>query len=232
MHAMMACPEDLDPKNVCTQNKVVHPAKEGNRWETPEANPVRAELHLANRFAYLSARLIRKLGLSEFRNVGPLSNTLLAADRVGAKLKQHVGAPCQSLVALGHRCCFFFFFFFFVANRLAFLYAMPQGDNVLFQFSAPTRSAAQQRVAQRSKVAELAQAHLVISRTRPRLRLARCNSGRLGVKRRLLPAANSQPPAHIILRAELLGSRSSGQGSRLHRLHSQCSADNSPRQPG
>jgi Na+-translocating ferredoxin:NAD+ oxidoreductase RnfC subunit len=49
------------------------------------------------------ARLITKLGLRRFRNVGPLNDTLLVADRVGVELKQHVGAPCEPLVAVGQR---------------------------------------------------------------------------------------------------------------------------------
>ena len=49
------------------------------------------------------ARLMTKLGLRQFRNVGPLRDTLLAADRVGVKLKQHLGAPCEPLVGVGQR---------------------------------------------------------------------------------------------------------------------------------
>ena len=32
-----------------------------------------------------------------------MNDTLLAADRVGVELKQHVGAPCEPLVAVGQR---------------------------------------------------------------------------------------------------------------------------------
>ena len=52
---------------------------------------------MANRKAPM-ARLMTKLGLRQFRNVGPLNDTLLPADRVGIKLKQHVGAPCEPAV--------------------------------------------------------------------------------------------------------------------------------------
>ncbi len=48
-------------------------------------------------------RLIQKLGLHKFRNVGPLRDELLATGRVGIKLKQHVGAACKSVVAVGQR---------------------------------------------------------------------------------------------------------------------------------
>ena len=92
--SLYSCPEDLDPKNVCTQNKR-RLAAEKKRWENPPFNPERPELHMANRKAPM-ARLMNKLGLRQFRNVGPLNDTLLAAGKVGIKLKQHVGAPCEA----------------------------------------------------------------------------------------------------------------------------------------
>jgi Na+-translocating ferredoxin:NAD+ oxidoreductase RnfC subunit len=99
--SLYSCPEDLDPKNVCTQNKR-RLAAEKKRWENPPFNPRRPELHMANRKAPM-ARLMNKLGLRQFRNVGPLKDTLLAADKVGIKLKQHIGAPCESVVQVGDR---------------------------------------------------------------------------------------------------------------------------------
>jgi Na+-translocating ferredoxin:NAD+ oxidoreductase RnfC subunit len=99
--SLYSCPEDLDPKNVCTQNKR-RLAAEKKRWEKPPFNPQRPEQHLANRKAPM-ARLMTKLGLRQFRNVGPLRDTPLAADRVGVKLKQHLGAPCEPSVAVGQR---------------------------------------------------------------------------------------------------------------------------------
>jgi Na+-translocating ferredoxin:NAD+ oxidoreductase RnfC subunit len=99
--SMYSCPEDLDPKNVCAQNKR-RLAQEKKRWENPWFLPERAELHLANRKAPM-ARLITKLGLRQFRNVGPLNDSLLVTSKVGIKLKQHIGAPCESLVQPGDR---------------------------------------------------------------------------------------------------------------------------------
>lgn len=99
--SLYSCPEDLDPKNVCTQNKR-RLAAENKRWEDPPFNPKRPELHLENRKAPMS-RLIQKLGLHRFRNVGPLAPRLMDADRVGIRLKQHVGAPCAPVVAPGDR---------------------------------------------------------------------------------------------------------------------------------
>ncbi len=99
--SLYSCPEDLDPKNVCTQNKR-RLAAEKRRWEDPPFNPRRPELHMANRKAPMQ-RLLTKLGLRRFRNVGPLNDTPLAARRVGIKLKQHIGAPCEASVTPGQQ---------------------------------------------------------------------------------------------------------------------------------
>jgi Na+-translocating ferredoxin:NAD+ oxidoreductase RnfC subunit len=99
--SLYSCPEDLDPKAVCTQNKR-RLAAEKRRYENPPFNPKRPEFHLANRKAPM-ARLITKLGLRQFRNVGPLNDTLLPAVKVGIKLKQHIGAPCEAVVEVGRQ---------------------------------------------------------------------------------------------------------------------------------
>jgi Na+-translocating ferredoxin:NAD+ oxidoreductase RnfC subunit len=99
--SLYSCPEDLDPKNVCTQNKR-RLAAEKRRWENPPFNPQRPELHLQNRKAPM-ARLIHKLGLSQFRNVGPLDENLLETNKVGIPLRQHLGAACEPTVGPGDR---------------------------------------------------------------------------------------------------------------------------------
>jgi Na+-translocating ferredoxin:NAD+ oxidoreductase RnfC subunit len=99
--SLYSCPEDLDPKNVCTQNKR-RLAAEKRRYENPPFNPKRPEMHMANRKAPMS-RLMTKLGLKQFRNVGPLVESLMPADKVGIKLKQHIGAPCEPAVSVGQQ---------------------------------------------------------------------------------------------------------------------------------
>jgi Na+-translocating ferredoxin:NAD+ oxidoreductase RnfC subunit len=97
--SLYSCPEDLDPKNVCAQNKARLIA-EKKRYEDPPFNPRRPELHMSNRKAPMP-RLMQKLGLRSFRNVGPLRESLLETGRVGIPLKQHIGAPCEPTVAAG-----------------------------------------------------------------------------------------------------------------------------------
>lgn len=97
--SLYSCPEDLDPKNVCAQNKRRLMA-EKRRFENPPFNPDRPAMHMANRKAPMK-RLMQKLGLTQFRNVGPLRSAAVAASKVGIKLKQHVGAPCEAVVRVG-----------------------------------------------------------------------------------------------------------------------------------
>jgi Na+-translocating ferredoxin:NAD+ oxidoreductase RnfC subunit len=120
--SLYSCPEDLDPKNVCVQNKrrlaaekkkgtgpICRNGPEGAAHKldlspffsgNPPFNANRPTLHMQNRKAPMP-RLMAKLGLRRFRNVGPLRDELLPADRVGIKLKQHIGAPCEPVVAVG-----------------------------------------------------------------------------------------------------------------------------------
>ncbi|MDD4890821.1 MAG: 4Fe-4S dicluster domain-containing protein, partial [Phycisphaerae bacterium] len=97
--SMFSCPEDLDPKNVCAENKRRILA-ERTRWDNPPFNPARPGLLMAGR-KIPTAKLMHKLGLAGFSNVGPLADRLMPARRVGIKLKQHVGAPCVPAVAVG-----------------------------------------------------------------------------------------------------------------------------------
>ncbi len=92
---MIACPEDLDPKNVCTRNKG-RLAAAGEKW-TVDAHPYRAELHLDNRRVPVS-RLMLKLGLRQFKNEGPLREPHCQPARVVLPLKQHAGPPARPVI--------------------------------------------------------------------------------------------------------------------------------------
>ena len=96
--SMYACPEDLDPKEVCTRNKR-RLIEQGRKWKVA-AEPNRAGIHMNNRRAPLG-RLIRKLGLSGFVNKGPLVDRQPDAARVRLPLKQHVGAAAKPTVRVG-----------------------------------------------------------------------------------------------------------------------------------
>jgi len=97
--SLYSCPEDLDPKQVCAENKR-RLAAEGTKWVNPPFQPRRPELHLNNRKAP-TRRLMQKLGLTGFENVGALTDVTVPASKVGVMLKQHVGAPCEPTVKAG-----------------------------------------------------------------------------------------------------------------------------------
>jgi len=97
---MFACPEDLDPKNVCVQGKPV--ARErGLTWKgTPES----IVPHPMGEFRRVPMRkLIARLGLTEYRNEGPLKEYNFAPRKVTLPLKQHAGAPAVPMVKCGDR---------------------------------------------------------------------------------------------------------------------------------
>jgi Na+-translocating ferredoxin:NAD+ oxidoreductase RnfC subunit len=98
--SLYSCPEDLDPKNVCSRNKR-QLMQDKRRWQT-EANANRPALHLDNRRAPIK-RLTAKLGLQAYHNVGPLISRTVTPARVTLSLKQHVGAPAQPAVKVGDR---------------------------------------------------------------------------------------------------------------------------------
>jgi Na+-translocating ferredoxin:NAD+ oxidoreductase RnfC subunit len=98
--SLFSCPEDLDPKSVCAHAKPV--ARERRLGFAGRPEDVRPH-PLAGQRRIPSHRLMAKLGLSGFRNVGPLDERELAPKRVVLPLKQHAGAPAEPAVRPGER---------------------------------------------------------------------------------------------------------------------------------
>lgn len=97
---MYACPEDLDPKNVCMQAKPL--ARERNL--VFKGSPDSISPHPMAEFRRVPMRrLIARLGLGEFNNVGPLVDFKFQAHKVKVLLKQHAGAPAVAVVESGDR---------------------------------------------------------------------------------------------------------------------------------
>jgi len=97
---LYSCPEDLDPKNVCVSAKPIAREKGlffAGRPEDVKAHPLAGARRVPTR------RLMAKLGLAGFRNVGPLEDRPLSPRRVSLPLKQHAGAPAQAVVRAGER---------------------------------------------------------------------------------------------------------------------------------
>ena len=97
---MFACPEDLDPKNVCVAAKPVAREKGlffAGRPESVKPHPLADQRRIPTR------RLMAKLGIAGFRNEGPLEDRLPPPSRVVLRLKQHAGEPARPVVRPGQR---------------------------------------------------------------------------------------------------------------------------------
>ena len=98
--SLYACPEDLDPKNVCVQAKPL--ARE--RGLTFKGDPASITPHPLAEFRRVPMRrLIARLGLEEFNNAGPLVDHSFLPQKVKILLKQHAGAPAVPVVKCGDR---------------------------------------------------------------------------------------------------------------------------------
>jgi Na+-translocating ferredoxin:NAD+ oxidoreductase RnfC subunit len=96
--SLYACPESLDPKNVCVAAKPA--AREMKMHWSGEPGSLRA--HPLNRERRVPMRrLMTRLGLNSYNNVGPLTELSLDPGRVVMPLKQHAGPPASPAVRPG-----------------------------------------------------------------------------------------------------------------------------------
>jgi Na+-translocating ferredoxin:NAD+ oxidoreductase RnfC subunit len=97
---MFACPEDLDPKNVCVAAKPAAREKGlvyAGRVEAIRPHPLAQQRRIPTR------RLMARIGIAGFRNEGPLEDRLPAPSRVVLPLKQHAGEPARPVVRPGEK---------------------------------------------------------------------------------------------------------------------------------
>lgn len=97
---LFSCPEDLDPKSVCAAAKPVAREKGllfAGRPESVKPHPLAGQRRIPTR------RLMAKLGIAGYRNVGPLEDRPLAPARVVLPLKQHAGEPARPVVRPGEK---------------------------------------------------------------------------------------------------------------------------------
>jgi Na+-translocating ferredoxin:NAD+ oxidoreductase RnfC subunit len=99
--SLYACPEDLFPKDACADNK---------RWmaeagvKHPAAGSADPRPHSMQEYRRIPvASLMKKLGLTSFQNVGPLTDVTWRLDRVRIPVKMHVGDPAVPAVSVGDR---------------------------------------------------------------------------------------------------------------------------------
>ena len=95
----VSCPEGLDPRGVCAENKRRILA-EGPRWDNAPFRETRPALQMPNRKTP-THRLMQKIGLLRFDNHGPLRDELIDVPRVEILLRQHIGTACVPIVSVG-----------------------------------------------------------------------------------------------------------------------------------
>ena len=98
--SLIACPEDLDPKEVCAMNK--REMRERN-ITYPRDVPDRPVHGMIKGRRTPLTRLFKKLGLTKFTNKGPLSDYQFVPERVVLPLRQHVGASAVPIRRTGER---------------------------------------------------------------------------------------------------------------------------------
>ncbi len=100
--SMVSCPEGLDPRNVCAmaKRKILG---EGKKWANAPVDSLRAKNLFPHRRIPIQ-RLVRQIGLGEYKNAGPLRlETKIAVQKVKLLLKQHAGVPAEPVVKAGDR---------------------------------------------------------------------------------------------------------------------------------
>jgi Na+-translocating ferredoxin:NAD+ oxidoreductase RnfC subunit len=98
--SLYACPENLDPKNICVFSKPE--ARERKLFFSGDPGSVQPHPLNKERRAPMR-RLMAKLALNDFNNVGPLEDIPLRPKRIVLPLKQHAGPPAVPSVAAGDR---------------------------------------------------------------------------------------------------------------------------------
>ncbi len=98
---LWACPEDLDPRNICVVTK--RDLKQHDKWLEPAAlQRLTREVHPLKEFRNVpTQRLTRKLGLHQFKEDAPLFTEKIELATVSIPLQQHIGAPPKPIVKEG-----------------------------------------------------------------------------------------------------------------------------------
>jgi Na+-translocating ferredoxin:NAD+ oxidoreductase RnfC subunit len=101
--SLWACPEGLDPRGVCVAAKTA--LRERGDWLSAEQlRRLTKEVHRLKTYrAVPTARLTRRLGLSEFTDQAPLESCEKEPESVAIPLQQHVGVPAVPVVAEGNQ---------------------------------------------------------------------------------------------------------------------------------
>jgi Na+-translocating ferredoxin:NAD+ oxidoreductase RnfC subunit len=100
---LWACPEELDPRNVCVVTK--RDLREHDRWLSAEQlQKLSREVHPLKEYRSVpTARLTRRLGLSQFTADAPYQTHTFTPRSVAIPVRQHLGVPAVPTVTRGDR---------------------------------------------------------------------------------------------------------------------------------
>ncbi|RMH65599.1 MAG: NADH dehydrogenase subunit [Calditrichaeota bacterium] len=99
--SLWACPEELDPRNVCATTK--RDLKAQNMWQDAATlQTLMQPVHPVKDYrAVPTRRLMRKLGIAHLYRMAPYRDTLPVATELRLSLRQHIGAPAIPVVRVG-----------------------------------------------------------------------------------------------------------------------------------
>jgi Na+-translocating ferredoxin:NAD+ oxidoreductase RnfC subunit len=97
--SLAACPEDLDPSEVCAMAKKTMAGGRPTASTAPLSRP--HPLRFGRRLPL--SRLVRKLGLADIMDHAPLRDIRVAPRRVRLPLRQHAGVAAEAVVRVGQR---------------------------------------------------------------------------------------------------------------------------------
>ncbi len=98
---LWACPEDLDPRNVCVTTK--RDLRKHDKWLPPDQlQNLTKDVHPLKEYRSVpTKRLTRRLGLGKFNADAPLRTDGVEAKSVSIPLQQHIGTPAIPVVQTG-----------------------------------------------------------------------------------------------------------------------------------
>jgi Na+-translocating ferredoxin:NAD+ oxidoreductase RnfC subunit len=97
--SLAACPEDLDPSEICAMLKKTAVRSDPIRPATPSPRP--HPLRFGRRLPM--SRLVRKLGLANLLDQAPLRDVRVSPRRVRIPLRQHAGVAAEPTARVGQR---------------------------------------------------------------------------------------------------------------------------------
>ncbi len=100
---LWACPEDLDPSNVCATTK--RDLRKHDKWLSPEQlQNLTRDVHPLKEYRNVpTKRLTQRLGLGKFQNDAPFKSEKITAQLVTIPLQQHIGKPAIPVVQVGDK---------------------------------------------------------------------------------------------------------------------------------